>query len=257
MKKIKKIDIWVMYICLILFAYSIIIGSPLKHNTGIIDLIVLVTFSIYLIVNIIRKREFKLIKGKLDICVLVLVFSSYIALIFKNYSNLEATIEYLIKYMALLGLYIIIRDIVKQNKKYINNIIVTIMISGIYFFIIGLDNITFNISEKLMKITGNVIVQNADKRFMSVFGYANTCAILNVILSILAIVKYLESNNKKEKIFYNVCILLNFIALIISYSRSVWLIGGLVYLLLILIIKDKRIEYMELLLRTRNFKCNI
>lgn len=248
--KAKKLDIWVIYICFILLAYSIVVGSPLKHNTGIIDLITLITFILYFIINLVRNKKFKIVKGKLDIFVIMLVFSSYIALIFRSYSNLQATIEYIIKYMALFSLYIIIRDFIKKDKKYINYIIVTIVTSGIYIFFVGLDNITYNITEKLMQAVGNVIVRNDDKRFMSVFGYANTCSILNILISILAIGKYINSTNKKERIFYNVVIFLNLTAVIISYSRSVWLIAGLVYLILIFIFKNKRIEYIELLLRT-------
>ena len=251
--KIKKLDIFVIFICLILFAYCVVIGSPLKQNTSIIDLIVLITFVIYFIVNITINKKYKLIRGKLDVFLLILVFSSSISLIFGNYSNLEKTIEYLIKYVSLYSLYIMIRDFVKKDKKYINYIIWTIIGSGIYIFIIGLDNITYNFSEKLMRLVDNVIVKNDDKRFMSAFGYANTCSILNLIISIIAIGKYLNGTNIKEKILLNITIFLNFVAIIMSYSRSIWLIAIVTYLIIIFIVKNKKIDYLELLLRIAIF----
>ena len=253
--KIKKLDIWAIYICLLIFTYTIFIGSPIKDNTQVINLIALITFLIYFLVILIKRR--KILKGKLDIFVLLLTFSSYIALFFGNYSNLEATISYLIKYTVLFGLYIIIRDIVKQDKKYINYLIFTFSISGIYIFFIGLDNITFNFSEKFLDKIGNVIVDNSDKRFMSVFGYANTCAILNVVLSIFAITKSINTNSKKEFIFYNVCLFFNITSLIISYSRSCWIIAIVIYLTLIILNKENREKCIEIILRTRNLSFNI
>ena len=253
--KIKKLDIWAIYICLLLFTFTIFIGSPIKDNTQIINLIVLVTFLIYFVICLIKRR--KILKGRLDILVLLLTFSSYIALLFGNYSNLEATISYLIKYTALLGLYLIIRDIVRQDKKYINYLIFTFSLSGIYIFLIGLDNITFNFSEKFLRAIESVVVENNDKRFMSVFGYANTCAILNIVLSIFAIEKSLNSSSKIERNFYNICLFLNFTALIISYSRSCWIIAIVIYLTLIILNKENREKCIEIILRTRNLSFNI
>ena len=125
MKKINIYNIFVILVCLILFSYSILIGSPIKNNTNAINLFTLVIFIAYIITNMIINKKYKIIKNKIDIFVILLVFSSYIALIFKTYSNLEATIEYIIKYTVILSMYIMIRDIVIKDKKYINYIIIT------------------------------------------------------------------------------------------------------------------------------------
>ena len=254
LKKIKAFDIFTILICFILYGYSIFIGSPLKNNTEIINLIVLLIFVIYVIVNLIKNKSYRIIKNKIDIFIILLEFSSYIALIFKNYSNLEATIEYIIKYTTLLALYLMIRDIVKKDKKYINYIIYTLIFSAITMFVLGLDNLTFNISEKFSKLTNNVLVKNDDKRFWSLFGYANTNAILMVAISIIAVGKYLKSTNTREKIFFNIVIFTNLVAVIMSYSRATWLIAILAYLIFIFFIKKEKTTYIELMLRTRSFK---
>lgn len=283
-KKINQYNIFVIIICLILYGYSIFIGSPIKDNTSFINILVLITFSIYLLTNLLKIKNYKLIKNKLDIFIILLVLSSYIALIFRNYSNLEATIEYIIKYTAILSMYIMIRDIVIKDKKYINYILITFMISSISIFILGLDNITYNIGQEFLNLTGNVEVQNPDKRFNSIFGYANTTAIYMLAISILATGKYLTAQSKKEKIFYNSIIFINLTAIIISYSRTTWLITIIIYALYLGLMllntnryelnkksssqtkkdaldkKENKIfnnsqksEYLELILRTRIF----
>ena len=249
MKKINIYNIFVILVCLILFSYSIFIGSPIKNNTNAINLFALVIFTAYIITNMIINKKYKIIKNKIDIFVILLVFSSYIALIFKTYSNLEATIEYIIKYTAILSMYIMIRDVVIKDKKYINYIIITLTISSINIFILGLDNITYNIGQDFLNLTGNVELLNQDKRFNSIFGYANTTAIYMLTISILAIGKYLISKKRKEKMFYNVVVFFNMIAIMISYSRATWLIVIIIYFLYVFFMKNKKGKYLEILLR--------
>ena len=258
MKQIKKLDIFVLLICMILYGYSIFIGAPIKDNTNVINLVVLTIFLIYILVNIIKNKEYKIIRNNIDIFIVILVFSSYISLIFQNYANLEATIEYIIKYTSILCMYIMIRDITKKDKKYINYIINTLIISAISIFLLGLDNLTFNYSEKFIELTNNVDVENGDRRFLGIFGYANTTAILMLIISIIAIGRYLKSNKKQEKILYNIIIFINISTIIMSYSRSTWIIAMIIYLVYILFLKkEDNIKYIELIIRVRNNKCNI
>ena len=155
-------------------------------------------------------------------------------------------------------MYIMIRDITKKDKKYINYIINTLIISAISIFLLGLDNLTFNYSEKFIELTNNVDVENGDRRFLGIFGYANTTAILMLIISIIAIGRYLKSNNKEEKILYKIIIFINICRIIMSYSRSTWIIAMIIYLVYILFLKkEDNIKYIELIIRVRNNKCNI
>ena len=246
MIKINKYDIFVILICFILYMYSIFVGSPIKDNTMIINLLVLTIFLLYLLVNIIKIKKYKLIKSKIDIFIVILVFSSYIALIFQNYTNLEATIEYITKYTTILSMYIIVRDIVLVDKKYINYIINTLIISSISIFILGLDDLTFNYFIEFIELTNNVNVTNNDNRFLGIFGYANTTAILMLIISILSIGKYLISKNSKERIFASIIIFINISTIMISYSRAVWIITVMSYLAYMLFLnKQDRIKYIE------------
>ena len=78
MKQIKKLDIFVLLICMILYGYSIFIGAPIKDNTNVINLVVLTIFLIYILVNIIKNKKYKIIRNNIDIFIVILVFSSYI-----------------------------------------------------------------------------------------------------------------------------------------------------------------------------------
>lgn len=251
MKKVKPYDLFVILICLILFGYSILVGAPIQNNTNIINLCVLVLFTVYIICTLVKNKKYNVIKRKIDVFVIILVFSSYISLIFGNYANLEATIEYIIKYTAILCLYLMIRDSVLKDKKYIDYILNTLIMSSISIFILGLDDLTFDFFKKFMEITNNVEVANKDNRFLGIFGYANTTAILMLVISIISINKYLKTSNKL-KYFYSLVTLLNLSAIVISYSRSVWLITLGAYLIYFFILKDTRIEFFELIARTRN-----
>ena len=104
----------------------------------------------------------------------------------------------------------------------------------------------------------NVNVENGDKRFLGIFGYANTTGILMLIISIIAIGKYLTSSNKHEKIIFNIVIFINISTIIMSYSRATWIISIVIYLgYLLFLKKEDNIKYIELIIRTRNNKCNI
>ena len=236
MKKINKYNIFVILICAILFGYSIFVGSPIKNNTNIINIIVLLIFLIYIIVETIKNKEYRIIKNKLDIFIILLVLSSYTALIFQNYSNLEATIEYIIKYTSILSMYIMIRDIVTKNRKYINYIIITLIISSISIFILAIDNYTFNFLNKFIEVTRNVEVLNKENRLLGIFGYSNTTAIYMLIISILATGKMIETKNIKQKILYGIVVLINITTIVLTYSRSVWIIGIITYIIYISII---------------------
>ena len=246
--KLSKSKLFMLILCIILFAYSIFVGAPIKDNTVIINLVVLLIFLAYIIFNVIKNKPYKLIRSRLDIFVALLVFSSYISLIFQNYANLAGTIECIIKYNAIIAMYIMTRDKVSKDNTYSNYVINTLCISSIFIFILGLDNLTFNISENFINFTGNVDVLNSDKRFLGIFGYANTTAILMLIVSLLAISEYLRVNTKK-KIIYNLIIFINISTIVISYSRSVWIFVVLAYIAYFILTK-KKAQTAEVILRT-------
>lgn len=255
MKKSKKNDFFVILICFILFGYSIFVGSPIQNNTNIINLFVLVVFFIYIVCILVKNIKYKIIKRKIDIFIIMLVFSSFISLIFQNYANLEATIEYIIKYTAILSFYLMIRDFILIDSKYTNYILNTLIISSLGIFILGLDNLTFNFFKGFIKITNNVEIANKDNRFLGIFGYANTTAILMLVTSIISSNMYLKASSKIKK-FYSLIIFISILAIIMSYSRAVWIITLIAYLILFCIIKDNKIDFLELIVRIRCFKYN-
>lgn len=181
-------------ICLILMIYGILIGSPLRDNTKVINLIVMGISLIYII-------------------------------------------------------YKIIRDFVIENPNNEKIIINTLLISGILIFIQGLDNLTYNLSEKFIDLTYNVSVSNPDNRYLGIFGYANTMAIYMLIISVFSIKEYIQNQGKANNIFYNIVLFISVVAIILSYSRGVWILAIITYISLLLLEKNKK-QYFELICRT-------
>ena len=248
MKKVKKFDFFVILICFILFGYSIYVGSPVQNNTNIINLFVLIVFLVYMAYILVKNRKYKIIKRKIDIFIIILVFSSFISLIFQNYANLEATIEYIIKYTTILSLYLMVRDSILKDNKYTGYILNTLIISSVGIFILGLDDLTFKFFKSFIKITNNVEISNKDNRFLGIFGYANTTAILMLVISIISSNRYLTTSSKTKNL-YSLIIFINILAIILSYSRAVWIITLIAYLIFFCIIKETKINFLELIVR--------
>lgn len=241
MKKLKFI-----MLSTIILLYGIFVGSPLIDNTKIINLIVIFVSFIYLIYKIIKDKDYKIIRRNVDIYVVLLVISSFISIIFQSYANLESSIEYIIKYASLLGIYIIFRDATESDKESYEWIKNTIIISGIILFLIGLDCITFNFTNKFIEFSKNVQVQNDNNRFIGIFGYANTSAIIMLIISILSI----NQNLKNTKLIYNISIFLSLTAIIMSYSRAVWILTIITYIIYLFYEKSRKNEYIETMIST-------
>ena len=124
MKKIDKIAYVVILISIVLL--NVFIGSNIKDPIWLIQLIVSVFTVVYIIVKKIGKEKNIIIKGKIDIAVLVFMISTILPFIFKTYASLEGTINFILKYWSFFGFYILVRNVIveqKQSNKYINNII--------------------------------------------------------------------------------------------------------------------------------------
>ena len=155
---------------------------------------------IYLIVKKIQKEKYLIIKGKIDIAVLIFMISTIISLIFNTYVSLEGTINFILKYWSVYGLYILTRNIVRDKEK-IKVVIKTITFSSIIPIIFGFDKFTINIFEPVYKFLNSVNIE--DTRMISTFGYANTLAGYLSFTICLAIGMLRNTQKKRNKISCN------------------------------------------------------
>ena len=250
MKKVMLVSL-----CIVLGILGIIAGNPLTNNAIIITMVMILISSTYIVYKSIKDKNYRLIENKLDLFIIILVFSSYLPLIFKTYVSLEGTIEYILRYTSILAIYFLVKDLVKENKKlkkYLKN---TIIIIGIIVFIFGLDNLTFGISEKLFEILKVPnIIDNNDNRMISTFGYANTFCIAMSISFILSIFACLKENNKILRNFYLIAIHLCETGIILSYSRGGWLITAIsCFIIYFTLKKEEKLKYIYILILSSGF----
>lgn len=239
MKKIDKFGFIAILLTIILA--NIFIGSNIKEPLWIIQLFMSVVSIIYIIVKKIQKEKNVIIKSKIDICVLVFMISTCIPLILKTYVTLNGTINFILKYWSVYGIYIITRNTIKE-KKQVLIVIKTMIISSIIPIILGYDKfLNINLFEQILdKIDA---VKITDERMISIFGYANTFALYLAIIDILTISMFKCENKKILKILYLVHIIITTITLLLTRSKAVLALCGIIVLIYIIIgIKNKTIS---------------
>ena len=239
MKKntIDKIGYIVIVVTIVLL--NIFIGSNIKDPIWIIQAIVSIFTLIYIIAKKIQKEKNIIIKGKIDIAVLIFMFSTIIPYITRNYVSLEGTINFILKYWSVYGFYILTRNIIIEESK-INTIKNTLIISSIIPIIVGYDKLTINILEPILDYINSVKIE--DTRMISIFGYANTFAAYLGLTTSLAIEQFIKSD-KKKKVLYGIYIIIASITIMLTQSKFVLaLLAFIILLFIIKGIKDKKIS---------------
>lgn len=238
MKKIDKLGYITIIITIILL--NIFIGSNIKEPIWIIQTIVSTIALAYIITKKIQKEKNIIIKGKIDIAVLIFMISTIIPFIFKNYVSLEGTINFILKYWSVYGLYILTRNVIKEDKQ-IKSIINTVIISSIIPIIFGYDKIlNLNIFDSFLNSINSVKIE--DTRMISTFGYANTFAVYLTLTTSLAIGILTQEKKRYKKILYITYIIIASITIALTQSKAVLaLIAVTILIFIIKGIKEKKI----------------
>ncbi len=239
MKKVTIDKIGYIVIIVTIILLNIFIGSNIKDPIWIIQAIVSIFTLIYIITKKIQKEKNIIIKGKIDIAVLIFMISTIIPYITKNYVSLEGTINFILKYWSVYGFYILTRNIITEENK-INTIKNTLIIASIIPIIIGYDKLTINILEPILDYINSVKI--TDVRMISTFGYANTFAAYLGLTTSLAIGQFIKVD-KKKKILYGIYIIISSITIMLTQSKFV--LALLAFIILLFIIKgiiDKKIS---------------
>ena len=238
MKKIDKIAYGVILILIVLL--NVFIGSNIKDPIWIIQLIVGVFTVIYIIVKKIGKEKNIIIKGKIDITVLVLMIATTLPFIFKTYASLEGTVNFILKYWSFFCFYILVRNVIVEQRQR-KAVISTLIISSIIPILFGYDKLLgFNIFEGFLDSINAVKI--TDTRMISTFGYANTFAVYLALTGSLAIGMFLNESKKSKKVLYGIYILISLVTIALTQSKAVIALIALVILIFIIKgIKDKKI----------------
>lgn len=238
MKKIDKLAYITIIATIVLL--NIFIGSNIKEPIWIIQTMVSIVTLIYVITKKIQREKNIIIKGKIDLAVLIFMITTMFPFIFKTYVSLEGTINFILKYWSVYGLYILTRNVINEDKQ-IKTIINTVIISSIIPIIFGYDKIlNFNIFEGFLDKINSVKIE--DTRMISIIGYANTFAIYLTLTTSLAIERLMQEKNIYKKILYIFYITIAVITIILTQSKAVFaLIAITIFIFIIKQIKDKKI----------------
>lgn len=220
---------------------NIFIGSNIKEPIWIMQFFMSIVSIIYIVIKKVQKEKNVIIKSKIDICVLVFMISTMIPLIAKTYVSLNGTINFILKYWSVYGIYIIARNTITQ-KKQINIFIKTLIISSIIPIILGYDKLlNINLFENIFDKIDSVKL--TDSRMISIFGYANTFAIYLAIIDFLTISMYKQEQKKFLKVLYLLHIIIITITLGLTTSKAVIALCSLIVLIYVILrIRNKTIS---------------
>lgn len=227
MKKIDRIAFVTIIITIILL--NTCIGSNIKEPIWIIQTIVSFIAFGYILIKKIQKEKNVIIKGKIDIAVLIFMISIILPLLFRKYSSLEGTINFILKYWSVFGIYVLTRNVVVNEQKIVI-IIKTVLISSIIPIILGYDKIlNLNIFSNVLESINAVKI--TDTRMISTFGYANTFAIYLTFTVSLAMGLLIQESNKKNKILLYIYIIIAFATIVLTQSKAVIALIGITILI--------------------------
>lgn len=251
--KVKQITfekVYFIILCLNVLLLNIAVGSTHDvPNRTFTQLLIILETLIYIIIAKIKKQEKILIKDKIDIAVIVMMVITFVPLIFKTYCSLSYTIEISIIYFTVYSMYILVRNLVITPKR--KNIFINVMLlSSTVIIIFGIDRINFNVFQKFYDIS--LSSQVFDTRMTSTLGYWNAVFAYIVSLMIIALGKYLSTENKKVAGLYAMYICLAMYAFYFCNSRAGMIIFALVFIAYLIKLKNvnKAIQSILLLIFT-------
>ncbi len=237
-QKLKRniIDkIYLIILCINILLLNIFIGSTHEDPRTLTQTIIILETAIYIIISKINKKEKILIKGKIDIVVIIMLISTIMPLIFKTYCSLSYTIDIFLEYLTVYSMYILVRNLITTPKRK-DILINTILLSSILIIIFGMDRLNFNVFQKFYDITRASQVK--DMRMTSIIGYWNAVFTYIVSLMIIALGKYIDIKNKKIAGIYAMYVQLAMYAFYYCNSRAGMIIFVLIFIVYLIKIKD-------------------
>ena len=232
MKKEKILDfINYLILSISLILGAIYIGTPLKNNTEMINIIVVLTTIYFIVCKIVKYKVTIIPKNKFYI---LLLLSSIIPIICSKYASVEGAVEYVLRYTTAICIYLLANNL--KNRKYKENLINLLIISGIIIYFIALDIANLKITASFLKAI-NSQIGDGTQVFCGTFGYANSFAIYLGAIIILCIGKYLNSNHKYIKVFYASIIYIFLTGIILSQSIAGLGILGIIIILYMIFVR--------------------
>lgn len=212
---------------MVMLMVTILVGSPVKDNVEIVKCLLVLVATLYIIIKL--KKKTPIITNRMDIFVILLMFSCYMPLIFGTYASLEDTIISILTYTSLVAIYFVGKEIASDKKsiKWIRNIQI---VSGIIFLIFGIDNLTSNIFSGMLNKLGVLQYMNQEERLISNLGYANSIGIIMASMYLISVNTFVTEKNRFIRIILGSTSFLFLSGLLLTESKGNMLFLGIIYI---------------------------
>ncbi len=252
MKK-KILDIFGMLIISITISvWSLIVGANEKGLRPIPMSILLGVAVFYLILRKILLKQKIVIKNNIDILVIAFICSTTLPLIFRTYSTLQGTVEFILKYCYVYSMYLVVRNTV-DNKFKVNIIINVTLVSSLIIAILGID---IQNSNKLYWILDYFNLKyTLDEKLVSSFGYGNSVAIYFAFCIFLAISQIRNHKKIFIKILYIPYIILSLYVIFLTVCRAVYILLASAIIIYFILCFFKTLKCKFLKLKNKKIFC--
>ena len=126
------------------------------------------------------------------------------------------------------------------NKNIISNLFLGFIT---FLIIIGLDRLTCNLLEPILAKIGTKITY-ADGLLVSTTGYKNALASIIAFGTIILVGKFIQAEKKYCKALYAVLTFIFIMSILLTESRTTVLILGLIGIILLILLKNKKYKYI-------------
>lgn len=242
-KSEEKLDkIYLVLLCIIIALLHLFIGSSHQEPKVILQTIIIIIGLTYIIIKKIQNKKTQsktniVIKGKVDILMLLLLIATFIPLAIKTYYSLNDTIDFLLAFICTYVIYILARNLIK-TKKELNIVIDVTLISSIMIVIFGLDKLYYNVFEKFLELINSA--QSDAYGMVSTVGYSNPVAAYMTLLSFFALGRYFCVQNKWIKGLYSAYIQIAMVGFVFGNSRALMLIFPAVFIIYLIALKENK-----------------
>lgn len=240
-KKLKKktkniIDKVFVSIMILTWIISLLLTRQSIHITSI-QIAILIISVLYIIIRIIQKEPIKYITNKLDILVLLFIVTPIIPIIAKTYVNLGMSVTIALNYITLYFWYILIREFIKRKVINIRNTSICIAILTTVIVLVGIENLTTNL---IIPFLGMDNIINGEDRLVSFFGNPNILACYLCFSFFIALQAGINSEKKKEKVFYNINNTICLIGIILTFSKAIFILMPIICIIYMLMLRNKQ-----------------
>lgn len=219
---------------LLIIISFILVGTPIKYNCLVVNIIIITLGIIILGYKIIKKEKLQF--RKIDFVIFLFYISPIIPLIFDKCGSLQESLIEIVRNISLFNFYICL----KENSKNPNQLSYAILAGGFILAILGIDERTFGFFYKYLQTIGIPKINNIENRMFSSLGYANSFAIIMAVEILISIYLMKKQKNKKTKILYCMLTILFGICLVLSYSRTVISLTILIFFIYAVFIKKQK-----------------